>query len=116
MHENLREHFRNLHVAMRATGLSANRRKYVAGLIEQLPALYAKYRETSESRFGDEITELVQIVLRTLEAVPAAQELDAPFRAKLRLLHEELGVPQLPLKPVTRVTPPPAPKKSHKKK
>ena len=93
--------------------LPEDRRDAIAGAVRQLPALYLKLRETNESRYADAIARLVQTVLKDLEACPEARTLDAPFREKLRLLHEELGVPQLALK---AAPPPPGLKKPRKKK
>ena len=71
----------------------------IAGSVRQLAALYTKSRQTNDSRYGDEISLLVQGILKDLQACPEARQLDAAFRAKLRLLHEEAGVPALTLKP-----------------
>jgi hypothetical protein len=68
----------------------------------QLPALYAKFRQTRETRYGDEITRLVQAVLKALvdnKAVcPEAAQLAAGITERLRLLHEQLGLPGMGLK------------------
>ena len=113
MHESIRAHFKDLEDAVRTTAVPADRKDVIAGCVKRLSALYAKFRETSESRYGDEITRVVQAVLKDLEACPEARKLDAAFREKLRLLHEELGVPKLTLRPAP---PPPGPKKTRKKK
>jgi hypothetical protein len=113
MHESVRAHFQELEDAVRATKVPADRQEVIAGAIRQLPALYTKFRQTNDSRYGDAITRTVQAVLKDLEACPQARELDAAFREKLRLLHEALGVPQLALKPAP---PPPGRKKTRKKK
>ena len=99
--------------AVRSTAVPADRREVIAGLVRRLPALYTQFRETNESRWGEEITRVVQAVLKDLEACPESRKLDAAFRAKLSLLHEELGVPKLALKSVPK---PPGPKKTRKKK
>jgi hypothetical protein len=113
MHESIRAHFQELEEALRVTAVPADRREVIAGSVRRLPALYARFRETNESRHGEEIARLVQGILKDLEACPQARELDAAFREKLRLLHEELGVPPLALKPAAR---PPASGKGRKKK
>src|SRR5262249_12106838 len=113
MHADIRAHFQTLVNAVQATGIPADRKEAVARSVQRLAAPYAKFRETNESRYGDEIAALVQGILKDLEACPAARHLDAVFREKLRLLHEELGVPNLALKPAP---PPPCPKKTRKKK
>jgi hypothetical protein len=113
MHPDIQAHFQELEDAVRATAVPPDRREVIAGSVRQLATLYTKFRQTNDSRYGDEITRLVQGVLRELQACPEARQLDAAFRAKLRLLHEEAGVPPLALKPA-----PPAPgtKKARKKK
>ena len=113
MHESIRTHFKDLEEAVRSTGVPADRREAIAGLVRRLPALYTQFRETNDSRWGEEITRVVQAVLKELEACPEARKLDAAFRAKLSLLHEELGVPKLTLKSAPK---PPSPKKTRKKK
>jgi hypothetical protein len=77
--------------------------KHTAGwFMAQLPALYAKLRQTSESRYGEEITRLVQGVLFELAKSKtggvAAQQLAASITDRLRLLHEQVGLPGLRLK------------------
>jgi hypothetical protein len=113
MHGAIREHFTELKEAVRRTTIPADRQEAIAGAVKRLSALYTSFRETNESRYGDEITRLVQAVLKDLEACPEARKLDAAFREKLRLLHEELGVPALALKPAP---PPPGSKKPRNKK
>jgi hypothetical protein len=113
MHERIKAHFRELEEDVRTTTVPADRKEAIAGSVKRLSALYTKFRETNDSRYGDEITRLVQGVLKELDACPEARRLDAAFRGKLRLLHEELGVPQLALK---SAPPPPGPKKTRKKR
>ena len=112
MHESIRTHFKDLEEAVRSTGVPADRREVIAGLVRRLPALYTQFRETNDSRWGEEIARVVQAVLKDLEACPEARKLDAAFRAKLSLLHEESGVPKLALKSA----PSPGPKKARRKK
>jgi hypothetical protein len=113
MHPNIQAHFKELEDAVRTTAVPPDRREVIAGSVRRLSALYTRFRETNDSRYGEEITRLVQGILQDLQACPEARGLDAAFRAKLQLLHEEAGVPPLALKP-----PPPAPgtKKARKKK
>lgn len=98
MHESIQAHFNELEQAVLSTSISASVQQSIDGVIRRLPNLYTKYKETNESRYGNEITTLVQAVLGWLESCPEAQALDAAFRQKLKLLHEELGVPTLMLK------------------
>ena len=113
MHESIQTHFQDLEEAVRSTAVPSDRREAIAGLVGRLPALYTQFRDTNDSRWGEEITRVVQAVLKDLEACPEARKLDAAFRTKLSLLHEELGVPKLTLK---SAPPPPGPKKTRKKK
>jgi len=113
MHADIRAHFQELVDAVQATAIPAERQEVLAGAVKRLAALYPQFRQTNESRYGAEITAVVQGVLKELEACPEASQLDAAFRAKLHRLHEELGLPPLALK---AVRPPPVPKKTRKKR
>jgi hypothetical protein len=112
MHKNIQAHFSKLEEAIRTTGIPADRQKVVSAAIARLGALYTGFRQTNESRYGDEITRGVQSVLKELEACPEAQKLDASFREGLRLLHDRLGVPALSLKALA--VPPKARKRREK--
>jgi hypothetical protein len=98
MHKDIQAHFEALVGAVQGTAIPAERKGVVTRCVQRVSSLYTKLHETNESRYSDELTALVQGVLRELEVCPEAQKLDAPFRAKLRFLHEELGVPTLALK------------------
>src|ERR1700687_3620762 len=69
--------------------------------IGKLPPLYAKFRETNESRYGEEITRLVQGMLNELttsdRSGPVAQKLATNINNRLHLLHEQFGLPVLNL-------------------
>jgi hypothetical protein len=75
-----------------------------AWCIGQLPALYSKFCQTSESRYGEEISRLVQGVLKELSAIektcPEALKLATGITDRLLLLHEQFGIPELNIKPV----------------
>jgi hypothetical protein len=68
----------------------------------QLPALYEKFRDTNESRFGDEITLRVQAVLKQLANSKTdsvkTQKLAVLITGRLHRLHEEFGLPGLNLR------------------
>jgi hypothetical protein len=70
-----------------------------AWCVQQLPALYAKFCQTSESRYGEEITRLVRAVLRMLAdptgAFPGSEALAASLLVRLHRLHEQFGIPRL---------------------
>ena len=88
---------------VRAAAVPDGCKQTVAWCIGQLPTLYAKFRQTSESRYGDEISRLVEGALKELatskRACHEAQKLAANITDRLRLLHEKFGIPRLKLKP-----------------
>jgi hypothetical protein len=94
---------------VRATAISAGCKQTAAWCISQLPPLYAKFRQTNESRYGDEIAHMWQCLHKELmsgeKACRKAQELAASIPGRLELLHEQLGLPKLHLK-LPRITPP----------
>ena len=100
MHERIRALFAALEAAVDDTGLTPERKAFISVWVLKLHELYGTFRETNSSRFGDEITRLVQQILRELEACPEAAKLDPEFRAGLHELHDELGIPKVALKPV----------------
>src|SRR4051794_40363320 len=112
MHKTIQAHFQTLENAVKTTDIPADRQDVIATSIGRLAALYTEYRETNESRYGDQITRVVQSLLKELEACPKSQKRDADSRAGRRLLHEELATPPLPLK---ALAPPPKPPKPRKK-
>jgi hypothetical protein len=87
---------------VRSTALPGDSRHTAVWCMGQLPPLYAKYHQTSESRYGEEITRLVRGVLKELaqgkSVCQQAQQLAASIIDRLRLLHEEFGLPGLGLK------------------
>ena len=98
MHDLIRDHFAGLEKALRKTTLTDDRQRFVAKSIQKLDPLYTEFRETNASRCSDQITTIVQCVLKELHACPRAQTLEAEFRDGLHQLHENLGIPRLPLK------------------
>jgi hypothetical protein len=70
--------------------------------VGKLPVLYAKFRETYESRYGEEITRLVQAALDDLAnskiACKETMKLRTSITECLRLLHEQSGIPVLNIK------------------
>ena len=84
---------------IRAAAIPSDGKQTVLWCVEPLPTLYAQFRQTSESRYGHEITRLVQAAFKELlqrEPIsPKAQELAARIACRLRLLHEQLGLPEL---------------------
>jgi hypothetical protein len=102
MVEALQAHFGALGDEVQLTAIPGGNKQSAAWCIGQLPPLYAKFRQTNESRYGDEITHLLQCVLKELTkgetACPKAQKLVESIPDRLQLLHEELGLPRLMLK------------------
>jgi hypothetical protein len=113
MHDRIRHLFAALEAAVDETSVTPERKAFISVWVVKLHDLYGQFRETNSSRFGDEITRLVQQILRELEACPEARKLDADFRAGLHELHEELGIPRVALKPAPV---PPKPKSRKKAK
>jgi hypothetical protein len=103
MDEALQDQFAALENEVRAAALPADCRHTALWCLGQLPPLYAQFRRTSESRYGGEITRLVRSVLNELaksqKACPEAQALAASMPERLRLIHEQFGLPALDLKP-----------------
>ena len=70
--------------------------------VSKLPPLYAKFCQTYESRYGDEITRLVQVALNDLAnsktASKETQKLGVKITERLRLLHAQSGIPDLNIK------------------
>jgi hypothetical protein len=102
MDEALQGYLAALRNEVEAAGLSEGARQSILWGLGRLPALYAQFRLSSESRHGDEITRLVHGVLKGLvesrPPCPAAHRLAADIPERLRLLHEQAGLPGLALK------------------
>src|SRR3954454_8730876 len=89
---------------VRAAALPGGCKRTAAWCMGKLPALYAEFRQTNESRYGEEIVRLVRAALKELgenmAKCPEAGQLAASTADRLRLLHEEFGVPSLDFKPL----------------
>jgi hypothetical protein len=98
---------------VRAAAIPDASKRTALWCVDKLPSLYAQFRNTYESRYGEEITRLVQGALNELlnsnAAGKAGKELAASMTERLRLLHERSGIPSLNLK-----TPRPAPPRARK--
>jgi len=94
---------------VRAAEIPDASKQQILWCVGKLPTLYAKFRQTYESRYGEEITRLVQGALNELvNSKPdcaAAQKLAVSVTERLRLLHERSGIPMLSLK-LPRTSPP----------
>jgi hypothetical protein len=88
---------------VRAAALPDVCKHSVVWCLDQLPPLYANFRQTSESRHGAEITRLLEGMLKALVAsqrvAPDAKQLGAGIVDRLQRLHEEFGLPGLHLRP-----------------
>ena len=106
MDEAVQAHLATLEAEVRASALSAGGQHTALWCLGQLPPRYAQYRQTRESRYGEEITRLVCGLLKgiTEGGGSPAQLLATRLLDRLRLLHEELGLPALGL-PAPRTSP-----------
>jgi hypothetical protein len=116
MNATLQAEFQTLGDEVRATAIPNDCKHTAVWCIGQLPPLYTKFTQTNESRYGDEITKLVQAVMTELARgegnCPEARKLATTVADRLQKLHEQLGLPRLTL----RTPAPPATPKSRKKK
>ena len=98
---------------MQAAGIAEGCKRTAAWCLGQLPALYGKFCQTCESRYGDEINRLAQGAVKELVATEPvcreAQQLAAKVAKTLQRLHEQFGLPQLNFKPID--VPPTRPRK-----
>jgi hypothetical protein len=99
---------------VRDATISGDVKSTLAWCFGQLPALYGRYCESRESRYGDEITRLVVAVLMKLadgeRVCPESQKLAAGISDRFRVLHVDLGLPELKLNlPVAAHRPRPKP-------
>ena len=105
MHERIRNHFSALVASLAKTTLPDERHVFVIKSVQKLEPLYTAFRETNASRCGDQITLIVQSILKEMQTCQGGRDLDAEFREGLHNLHEELGIPKLPLKPTVVAKP-----------
>ncbi len=93
---------------VRAAGLPEEVQGTAVWCCRQLPGYYEQFRQTHESRYMDEILRLEQAVLYALAGVrqPPDPGVGAVVLDRLRLLHEQCGLPALnltlPRAPVAR--------------
>ena len=108
---------------VRKTAIPAGCNDAAVWSLEQLPTLYGQFHQTNESRYGEQITGVLQVMIQALarstRACPEAQQLAASLPHRLRLLHEKFGLPELKLKapvvkPLPAVKPRPTSSRSRK--
>jgi hypothetical protein len=66
MDEAIAAHLKGLQDVVRATAIPEDAKRTALWCLRQLPAQYALSRQTNESRHDDEITRLVQVLIRQL--------------------------------------------------
>jgi hypothetical protein len=110
--EAARAHLAALENEVRAAALSEAGQHTALWCLGQLQPQYAQYRQTRESRFGEEITRLVRGLLKGITegpSSPPAQRLATRILDRLQILHEQLCLPGLVLP-----APQPSPRRSRK--
>ena len=89
---------------VKTANISEEQKGTAVWCIKKLPDLYDQFCQTYESRYGDEIVRLEKaLFLRVAGISPVssqAQCLVETITARLKLLHERLGLPLLGPKPV----------------
>src|SRR5262245_62139108 len=102
MDKSLETALQSLSKSVEGTTISPDGKRTIAWCLGKLGGLYNHYLNTRESRYGDEITRLVQAVIKELAAVPdacpEASRIAAGMADRFALLHERLGLPTLILK------------------
>jgi hypothetical protein len=103
MDDALQEQLAAMGDEVRAAALPEGCKHTASWCIGQLPGLYARFRQTSETRYGEEIVRLVRGLLQELaqseKTCPEARKLAASITDRLRLLHDQFGLPGLNFKP-----------------
>ena len=87
---------------VRAAAISGDWEHTSDSCFGRLPALYEKFCQTNESRYGEEISRRLSVVLNELASeksdCPEAQKLSIRIVDRLRVLHEQFGIPGFGLK------------------
>jgi hypothetical protein len=111
MQERLQAQLAALGKGVEGSAMPEGCRQTAAWCVGRLPGLYTKFQQTNESRYGDEITRIVQALLNELtdseKTRPSARQLADQITDQFRLLHETFGLPRLPLKLHAAATPRP---------
>src|SRR5262245_52206911 len=101
MDEAKQAHLAALEAEVRAAALSEAGQHTALWSLRQLLPRYAQYHQTRESRYGEEITRLVRGLLKGITegpgGGPSVQRLAKRILDRLRILHEQLGLPGLGL-------------------
>ena len=106
-------HLAALEDEVRAAALSEAGQHTALWCLGQLLPQYGQYRQTRESRYGEEITRLVRGLLKVITedpgGGPSVQHVATRILDRLQILHEQLGLPGLGLP-----APKPSPRRSRK--
>jgi hypothetical protein len=92
--------FKAIRQALNGAKLSEEARVRALWCLEQLPALYRGLAETYESRYVDEISRLVSVMVGRLAEKTSDRPVAVAVEGRLRAMHERLGIPALSLKPL----------------
>ena len=112
MDEATQAHLAALEDEVRAAALSEAGKHSALWCLGRLLPQYALYRQTCESRYGEEITRLVRGLLKVIiedPGGPSVQHVATRILDRLQILHEQLGLPGLGLP-----APKPSPRRSRK--
>ncbi len=108
MDETAQAHLAALENEVRAAALSEGGKHSALWCLGQLLPQYAPYRQTCESRYGEEITRLVRgllkVITEDLGGGPSVQHMATRILDRLQILHEQLGLPGLGL-PAPKISP-----------
>ena len=102
MQERLQAQLATLGKGIQAAAMSVGCRQTAAWCVGRLPGLYNKFQETNESRYGDEITRIVQALLNELtdseKTHPGARQVADQITDQFLFLHETFGLARLHLR------------------
>jgi hypothetical protein len=102
MQEPLQAQLAVLGKGIQAAAMTESCRRTAAWCVGRLPGLYTRFQQTNESRYGDDITRIVQALLDELtgseKTRPGTRQLADQITDQFRLLHETFGLPRLHLK------------------
>ena len=108
MDEAAQAHLADLEDEVRAAPLSEAGKHTALWCLGRLLPQYAPYRQTCESRYGDEITRLVRGLLKVITedpgGGPSVPHVATRILDRLQILHEQLGLPGLDL-PAPKLSP-----------
>jgi hypothetical protein len=113
MDETAQAHLAALEDEVRAAALSGAGEHTALWCLGRLLPQYPEYCQTRESRYGEEITRLVRGLLKVITedpgGGPSVQRVATRILDRLKVLHEQLGLPGLGLP-----APKPTPRRSRK--